>query len=105
MKNKLFILGSICLLSLFLYVSKTRCFIYWIFHIPCPTCGMTRAWINLLKGHILEAFTYHPLFLLGPIVIIILVYDFKDPQKKDRILIIISSLFFIVYVLRLLNVC
>ena len=44
-------------------------------------------------------------FLLGPIVIIILVYDFKDSQKKDRLLIIISSLFFIVYVLRLLNVC
>ncbi|WP_074021984.1 DUF2752 domain-containing protein [Traorella massiliensis] len=62
MKSKLFILGSICLLSLFLYVTKTRCFIYWIFHIPCPTCGMTRAWINLLKGHILEAFTYHPFF-------------------------------------------
>ena len=29
------------------------------FGIPCPQCGMTRSWVYLVRGRILEAFTFN----------------------------------------------
>ena len=43
----------------------TACPLIYIFDIPCPLCGMTRAHIALLKGDIELAFAYNPLFFLG----------------------------------------
>ncbi|MGL5702740.1 MAG: DUF2752 domain-containing protein [Cetobacterium sp.] len=33
-----------------------------IFGIPCPTCGITRAFISLINFNFKEAFRFHPLF-------------------------------------------
>lgn len=41
-----------------------------LFGIPCPLCGMPRAWIGFLKGDIAAAFALHPLFLCFPFVLI-----------------------------------
>ncbi|WP_086329406.1 DUF2752 domain-containing protein [Candidatus Enterococcus mansonii] len=38
------------------------------FGVPCPGCGMTRAFIHLFHLDFKEAFYYHPLFWLVPIV-------------------------------------
>lgn len=60
-----FLLGEICIFKI-------------IFGIPCPSCGITRAYINFLKFDFKDAFYYHPLFLLVPPVAIVLLYnDFK----------------------------
>jgi hypothetical protein len=32
------------------------------FGIPCPGCGLTRATLAALHGHVAEAFHFHPLF-------------------------------------------
>ncbi len=42
---------------------------------PCTTCGMTRSWVHLSRGHVLTAFAYNPagatlylwMLLLGPL--------------------------------------
>ncbi|WP_237579104.1 DUF2752 domain-containing protein [Candidatus Enterococcus willemsii] len=44
------------------------CLFRWITGIPCPGCGMTRSFLHLLSGQIDEAFYYHPLFWLVPIL-------------------------------------
>ena len=30
------------------------------FGIPCPQCGMTRSWVYLIRGQVLQAITYNP---------------------------------------------
>lgn len=40
------------------------CFFINFWGIPCPSCGITRAFINLLKLDLKSAFKYHPLFWL-----------------------------------------
>lgn len=27
--------------------------------LPCPSCGMTRSWVWLARGHVIKAFTYN----------------------------------------------
>jgi hypothetical protein len=27
--------------------------------LPCPSCGMTRSWVHLARGHVLQSFTYN----------------------------------------------
>jgi hypothetical protein len=49
------------------YFFGTVCAFRFLFGIPCPACGMTRAFRLLIQGRVLEAFQMHPLF---PLVII-----------------------------------
>ena len=41
-----------------------RCPLAWIFHVPCPGCGLTRATLRLLVGDVAGALSFHPLVLL-----------------------------------------
>ena len=65
-----------------------------VFGVPCPACGITRAWISALKFDFSKAFYYHPLFLLVIPVIIVIVY--KDYKYIDRIY--KSNLFWLVLI-------
>lgn len=51
-----------------------------IFHIPCPGCGMTRAFLKILHFQFLESFQYNilslPLFFLICMINILIVIDF-----------------------------
>ena len=38
-----------------------------ILHIPCPCCGVTRAWLAFFRGDLRTAFTYHALFPVLPL--------------------------------------
>ena len=80
-----------------------RCLVRTIFHIPCPTCGMTRAWLSVFRLDFESAFYYHPLFLVGPVVV--LLFCFYEKWKMNRIYQFICAMFgillFVVYCLRL----
>lgn len=39
-----------------------------IFGLPCPGCGMTRAWFAVLGGDIVKAFAMNPMFWSIPIL-------------------------------------
>lgn len=58
----------ITIIALLLLTTMVGCPFYRIFKIPCPCCGVTRAWIALVCGDIELAFAYHGLFLLIPII-------------------------------------
>jgi len=76
--------------------------------IPCPGCGMTRAYIAALRGYFKSAFYWHPLFPLAPVLTgALAVYTFaKKPHTRkiaEIILIAVAVLFVAVWVFRLAN--
>lgn len=45
--------------------------------IPCPGCGMGRAWLAALRLDFGQAFAYHPMFWAVPLVALFALYDFR----------------------------
>lgn len=53
------------------------CLLRYLSGLPCPGCGLTRAFSSLLHGRVEAAFTYHPfVFLLLPLFAIMAAYNF-----------------------------
>lgn len=55
----------------------------------CPNCGMTRAWLSVLRLDLVSAFQYHPMFWSVPFLFLFLVYDgqlFRRPQLNTVVL-------------------
>jgi len=95
-------IGSISLLFSFIF-KRSACLFLNLTGVPCPSCGMTRAYILLLRGDISQAFYYHPLFI-APIVITIMMHEKISANKKlfNRLIIILIVIIFIVYLVRLI---
>lgn len=110
-KNKILVIALYFgLLLIFLICLKfnVSCLIKKIFHIPCPACGMTRAFILILQFKIIESFSYNilafPLFLLLGLAFILDIIDLI--LKKDylsKMLKIIVKLFPLIIVLLLIS--
>lgn len=98
------VIGSFLLLCYFLKIDT--CPFKYIFGVPCPGCGITRAFIQLFQGHIKAAMLYHPLFPLVPLFAWIFFYQDRPLWKKiSRNPLILSFLMvtvFGIYVLRLI---
>lgn len=80
------------------------CPIKFISGVSCPGCGMSRAWLWVLLLDFETAFYFHPLFWAVPIfpVLFILNSAGKLSQKKyDLCLIIVGTLFIIVWLVRM----
>ncbi len=41
-----------------------------LFGVPCPGCGLTRAWWEAMHFRFGEAFSYHPLWLPAPFLLL-----------------------------------
>lgn len=96
------------LIIVVMLIFNTKCIFKLVIGVPCPGCGLTRAWISCLKGDILKAFNWHPLFLLIPILGILIFLYFKKSFIKCRIYIlilicIIVSLYLITYIFRMMT--
>jgi len=78
------------------------CPIKYITGISCAGCGMSRAWIALLHFNIHDAFMYHPLFFLPPVVVIVMLLKSKINIKFYKIFMFtIAGAFVIVYLYRM----
>lgn len=96
-----FIISLIIIYSGF-QIFKITCPIKMITGISCPGCGMTRAYLSLLRFDIAKAFYYHPLFFLPPIMLMTFLFYRYDSHKWFKIgLWICVGLFFIVYAVRM----
>lgn len=49
------------LAALLAFVPFSTCILRWTLHVPCPLCGMTRACLALVSGHVGRATAFHPL--------------------------------------------
>jgi hypothetical protein len=52
---------------------------------PCPGCGLTRATLALLHGHLGQALRFHPLVLLvSPLVALVLAWNAVSYVRRGR---------------------
>jgi hypothetical protein len=69
------VVGGIIVLALVRYFWGGECPVLRYCGIPCPSCGMTRAWISCFCGKFSEAFSYNFMF---PAVPILVLYFYRD---------------------------
>lgn len=100
------IIFIIAFISLNLLFHKI-CLISIITGFPCPGCGMTRAFVNLLTFHFKDAFYWSPsIFLWVPLLIygILNRYIFKCSNKIFTILLCITGIItIIIYIVRMIT--
>lgn len=65
-----------------MYVLKTPCVVEAVIGVPCPSCGMTRAWISALRLDLVSAFRYHSLFWTVPLIFAFFWFDGEIFSKK-----------------------
>ena len=89
-----------------LLILRPPCLILHYFHFPCPTCGMTRAWLAALHLDFSAALQYHPMFWSVPILYIYVLRQcrvFKHPVINWLILGLILSGYLVSYLLTLVD--
>ena len=88
--NILMISGTVLLLIIFLF--RPVCIFKNIFNIPCPTCGLTRGFIEILHFDFIESLKYNilsiPIFI--SIIIFYLLYSVYILLKKEYIIIFVD---------------
>ena len=102
----LFIIYSVLTTEFF----GSACPFFLLFGIPCPGCGMTRAYLALFHGDIVQAFSMHPLFWVLPLALIFGAYSkvvYNKSSKKSRVLeaimIILCIVFVVAYIVRMIS--
>ena len=85
----------------------SACPAYLIFGIPCPGCGMTRAWISLFSGDIAKAFYFHPAFFAAAIIAVcVILCEIKPKLKKSKVItgiyLVLCVAFLAAYVYRMI---
>lgn len=77
-----------------------HCPLSYFFGLSCPGCGMTRAAISLIQFRFAEAWYYHPLVYVMPVLVIYLILRhfklWRLPDRTHRRIIVSTALLFIV---------
>ena len=103
-KTLLYHIAALAVIMVILFVYK--CPFNYFLHIPCPGCGITRAYLALLDLDVGSAFRYHPLFFtVAPTILYTVhrdVLKIRLSAKAETILFTsLIVLFLAVYVIRL----
>lgn len=103
-KQDLGAIAAIAALYIGLELLGVTCPIRFLTGISCAGCGMSRAWLALLRLDIKAAFRYHPLFLLPiPGALLLL---FRRRMSRGRFWLgiwAVCGIFLSVYVIRLMD--
>ncbi len=97
----------IMILFLFLWFVRPNCIFKDLIGIPCPACGLTRAFENIFCGNFINSFDYNilgfPLFIFGSAMIGMLIYDlFKNDDLFVRFLTICFNRYYWLIIVMLL---
>ena len=68
-KDKLFTCGLLVLCVGLMWLFHLPCPVSHFLHVPCPGCGMTRAYLCLLRLDMAGAFRMHPMFWSVPVLL------------------------------------
>lgn len=106
-KNFLRKYSAVFVILIFLILTRFTCIIKLITGLPCPSCGMTRAYLSLLHLNIKDAWNYHPLFwFIPPVILFIIISEkplFHDKKKQALFLIAVFFIIFSVYSYRMIK--
>jgi hypothetical protein len=76
---------ALCAGVLLWYVSlDTGCPLRNLTGLPCPGCGMSRAWLAALELDLGQAFRFHPMFWSIPLLGVYVLYDCR-PFRSRRL--------------------
>lgn len=101
-------IGALFAAWLALYLLDIGCVFRLMTGIPCPGCGMTRAWLAALRLDFAAAFAYHPLFWVVPIAFVLAFVREKMASSKqkrgiDIVIAVLCVLVVAVWIVRLVN--
>lgn len=80
------------------------CPFYQIFQIPCPCCGITRAWLAFFKGNVKGALSFHPFFMFISAILVLGVFEdiiFKSKKGKEIFFCVSGIIIFLLYLVRI----
>lgn len=94
---------GIALMILIRIAGGSVCFIKSVFGVPCPACGMSRAWMSVVRGDFAGAFILHPLFPLPVIIagMFIFIPRIRHYRQSAALWAPVILLFISVYALRM----
>lgn len=101
-------IGVLFIAWLALYLLDIGCVFRLMTGIPCPGCGMTRAWLAALRLDFAAAFAYHPLFWVVPIAFALAFVREETASDKvkhgiDIVIAVLCVLVIAVWIVRLVN--
>ena len=101
-KHTPLLIAALAILGIVLFSSIDLCIFRRVTGLPCPSCGITRAYIYLFTGDIRGAFWMHPLFPIVPVIAVLFLVSRRTKKNFTKIYITIGILFLVVYILRMI---
>lgn len=102
-KDTICLVGTIVFIYAIFDFVGIGCPIKFVTGISCLGCGMTRAWLSVLRLDFSSAFYFHPLFVLPPIAVILYLLKSKINIKIYKIFMLTMAMAFItIYLHRLI---
>lgn len=87
-----------------LFFLQITCPIKYLFKIECPACGITRAWISILRGDVLGSLRMQPMALPLSCVVFLQINKgfFKESAKTvtDILTVTVVVINFLIYLIR-----
>ncbi|MCC8104019.1 MAG: DUF2752 domain-containing protein [Clostridiales bacterium] len=103
-KSDVAAIATIIIFYLFLEGLGITCPILFLTGISCAGCGMSRAWLSVLRLDFSSAFSFHPLFwILIPVLVLFLLRKHISTKLCHMVGMAIILLFLLVYLLRMMN--
>ena len=91
--------AAVVILYAIMYSLGITCPIKWLTGVSCAGCGMTRAWLSVLRLDFKAAFYYHPLFFTVPFAAaVICLGDRLSKKLRYGIYGVLIFLFIAVYI-------
>lgn len=88
------------------YLLDIPCLFKALLKIPCPGCGMTRAYLSLFRLELGQAFAWHPMFWSVPLLVLLYFLDgklFKTKWLNTALLIALGVGFLVHWIMLLLG--
>lgn len=90
----------------FWVIMRWPCVFRTVTGVPCPGCGLSRAWLAALRLDFGAAFGYHPMFWSIPVLVLYALFDgqiFKSRWLNFGILALLLGSITVCYVIRLVS--